>query len=159
MPNRYFALLKNMSTRKSISKPLIHQKSKAILADLARLNTLLRDIPIEDLQYDEEKLTIAERRLERIINRAIDINFHLIRALDAPPPDDYTQSFRMLGTLKIIPAKLASEIAPAAGSRNILIHEYDELDYSQFFSALKAAVRLFPRYLKAIERFAEKQRR
>lgn len=146
-----------MSKHIAISKPLIYQKCKAITVDYTRLHTLLRATPPDKIVFDEEKLTIAERRLERMINRAIDINFHLIRALGAPPPDDYTQSFRTLGTLKIIPIKLAHEMAPAAGSRNILIHGYDEIDYSQFISALKDAVRLFPKYVRAIERFVAKR--
>ncbi len=144
-----------MSTRTKISKQLVHQKSKAILADILHLRSLVRGTPRDTLLLDEEKCTVAERRLERIINRAIDINFHLIRALDVPPPNDYTESFRALGRLGILPVKLANAIAPAAGARNILIHGYDDLDDTQFYSSLKDALRLFPRYIAAVERFID----
>ena len=128
-----------------------------MLADLAALKTLVARYPYEQLVTDEVQSTIAERRLERLINRALDINFHLIRAAGSPPPDDYTQSFLALGALNIIPPKLATAVAPAAGARNILIHSYDDLDAKRFYSSLEDALRLFPEYLRAIEKYIEKQ--
>lgn len=128
---------------------------KGMLADIEELNTLLAHYPYERLVTDELQCTVAERRLERLINRALDINFHLIRVAGAPPPDDYTHSFLALGQLKITASKLAADLAPAAGARNILIHSYDDLNAQRFYSSLEDAVRLFPEYLRAIEKYIE----
>lgn len=144
-----------MSTPVLLSKNLVHQKIKGILVDITELKTLLARYPYERLVTDEVQCTVAERRLERLINRALDINFHLIRSTGSPPPDDYTQSFLLLGQLKILSAKLAASLAPAAGARNILIHSYDDLDAQRFYSSLQDAVRLFPEYLRAIEKYIE----
>lgn len=127
-----------------------------ILADVGRLRKLLEEHPYENLVEDEIVCTLAERRLERIVNRAVDINFHIIRSLGEPPPDDYTASFLDLAKLKVLPSSLARDIAPAAGARNVLVHEYDDLDTLKFYSSLKDAVRLFPKYIKAIEEWMEK---
>lgn len=137
----------------TLSKPFVRQKCKSLLSDLERLSRLLKSNSFEQLITDEEKHTIAERRLERMVNRAIDINFHLIRSSGEPPPDDYTQSFLQLVSLKVLTPKLAREIAPAAGARNVLVHEYDDLNAKMFYSSLKSAVKLFPQYVKAIEKF------
>jgi uncharacterized protein YutE (UPF0331/DUF86 family) len=142
-----------MSKTVSLSKNLIRQKSKLILADVDKLQTLLKSMPYEEFISDEESKTIAERRLERVVNRAIDINMHLIRATGSPPPDDYTRSFLELATLKILPAKLAQSVAPAAGARNVLVHEYDDLDAKMFYTSLINTVKLFPKYIKGIETY------
>lgn len=156
MRNQSLLPLKSMSTTKPVSKVLVHQKSKMILADVDRLKKLLGEHSYEDLVSDDITSTLAERWLERMVNRAVDINFHLIRSTGSPPPDDYTASFLELGKLKILPSKLAHRIAPAAGARNILVHEYDNLDTRKFYSSLKDSVRLFPQYITAIERWMER---
>lgn len=151
-----FLRLHASMSKLTLSKPFVRQKCKMLLSDLERLNRLLKSVSFEQLMTDEEKHTLAERRLERIVNRAIDVNFHLIRFFDESPPDDYTQSFLRLASLKILTPKLAKEIAPAAGARNVLVHEYDDLNAKMFYSSLKSAIRLFPQYVKAVEAFLEK---
>lgn len=144
-----------MSKTVSLSKNLIRQKSKLILADVDKLQALLKSMSYEEFISDEEAKTIAERRLERVVNRAIDINMHLIRSTGSPPPDDYTRSFLELATLKILPAKLAQSVAPAAGARNVLVHEYDDLDAKMFYTSLVNTVKLFPKYIQGIETYLE----
>lgn len=142
-----------MSKTVSLSKNLIRQKSKLILADVDKLQTLLKSMSYESFISDEEAKTIAERRLERVVNRAIDINMHLIRSTGSPPPDDYTRSFLELAALKILPAKLAQSVAPSAGARNVLVHEYDDLDAKMFYASLLNTVKLFPKYVQGIETY------
>ena len=100
---------------------------------------------------------IAERYLERAIGRMIDINFHLITGLDHAPPKDYHESFVILGTLGILTADLAREMARAAGLRNRIVHEYDDIDPERVHEALPIAVRQIPVYLDHIQRFVEKE--
>lgn len=140
----------------SLSNALIHQKLKLILTDLERLDVLLHQRSYEQLVSDEAMSSLAERRLERVINRAIDVNLHLLRSVGSPPPNDYTHSFLDLATVGILTPALAQGLAPCVGVRNILTHEYDDLDMKQFFSSLQHAVRLFPNYAREIERFIEK---
>lgn len=142
-----------MSKAASLSQDLFNQKSKHILEDLARLSQIMKGSSFEEFVTSEEKMTRAERYLERIVNRAIDVNQHLIRAGGAATPDDYQQSFLRLAELKILTPELAVQIAPSAGARNILVHEYDNLDAVKFYSSLQDALRLFPRYLEAIKTF------
>jgi uncharacterized protein YutE (UPF0331/DUF86 family) len=146
-----------MSKKRLLSRELIQQKSKGILADCTALNRLLDDSSFEALIVDKEKCTLAERYLERIVNRAIDINMHIIRVLGDAPPDDYTGSFTHLATLRVLTPALAHAIAPAAGARNILVHEYDNVDMHLFYSSLTDAVQYFPQYIGAINAFIEKQ--
>lgn len=140
-----------MSTNNLLSKALVYQKLKLILTDIKRLEIMLEQKSYEQLATDEAASSLAERRLERVINRAIDINLHLLRSVGAPPPTDYTRSFLDLATVHILTPELAQAIAPCVGTRNILVHEYDDLNTMQFFSSLQDAVRLFPQYAQNIE--------
>ena len=86
----------------------------------------------------------------------IDINFHLITECGHAPPKDYHESFVRLGTLGVMTADLAKETAIAAGLRNRIVHEYDDIDPERVYEALSVAVRRIPVYLDHIQRFIEK---
>lgn len=146
-----------MSGPMSIDTQLVQQKAKYIAGDLKLLQQALAEYAYEELVTDEVQMSLAERRLERIVNRAVDINTHLIRAAEHAPPDDYTESFRILGELKVLTPEQVKNVAPAAGARNVLAHDYDDLDARQFYASLESAVKYFPGYLKAVVEFAEKQ--
>lgn len=139
-----------------VDTELVLQKCKRMLADLERLQRLLKEQPYEALVTGSDSSTIAERLLERLVNRAIDVNFHLIREYGKPPPDDYTQSFTTLAELGVLAPGLAHDLAPSAGARNILVHEYDDLDTQKFYASLQAAARLFPAYVKAVAEHAQR---
>ena len=53
----------------------------------------------------------------------------------------------------IIPSSLAAELAPSAGLRHRLVHEYDEIDDAIVFAAVRFARSLFPHYIEAIDRY------
>ena len=71
-----------------------------------------------------------------MIGRAIDINFHLITESGRPPPSDYYASFTQLAVLKILESDFAARMARAAGLRNRLVHEYNDIDQRKVFEAL-----------------------
>ncbi|MGE3153010.1 MAG: DUF86 domain-containing protein [Nitrospiraceae bacterium] len=126
-----------------------------ILQDLPKLTELAR-LSQEQYLADPVHETLAERYLERTIGRMIDVNFHLIIESSHAPPRDYHESFILLGTLGVMPVDLAKEMAMAAGLRNRIVHEYDDIDPDRVYEALPVAVRQIPVYLDHIRRFAEK---
>ena len=137
---------------------LVRKKLKGMHFDINALRALTEDA-VQNITEDEERMTLAERRLERTINRAIDINLHIIRAAGSPAPDDYTQSFLSLVSLNVISKELADNLAPAAGARNMLVHDYDEIEEQPFLSSVKHAISFFPEYMKSIEEYLTKPRR
>ena len=134
-------------------------------AQLARrkLATITRNL---DLLAAVEGLTLAEYRadafrrkgterlLQELVEAAVDVNIHLLRAAaGAPAPPDYYQSFIALGRHGIVPAPLAEGLAPAAGLRNCLVHEYDAVDDAIVLAAVGQARRDFTAYVAAIEAY------
>ena len=66
------------------------------------------------------------------------------------PPKDYHASFVTLGDIGVVDRDFAARIARAAGLRNRLVHDYDDLDPHRVFDALRAAVVDVPRYVAAV---------
>jgi uncharacterized protein YutE (UPF0331/DUF86 family) len=99
------------------------------------------------------KQAALERYLERIINRAIDINQYLIAELatkDTSPPLDYTETFLRLVDLGVFPPGFSKHIAKSVGTRNILIHEYNAIDYSSIYSSISDCLRDYHEYCNSM---------
>ena len=135
-------------------KELVARKIALISQDLDELKSIGRKTVSEFLADKIERFA-AERLLERMIGRMIDINFHVLTDTGQAPPPDYFQSFVKLGELGALPADFARQIAPCAGLRNRLIHEYDEIDPDKLFAGLQTAVRDIPVYLEHIAKLVE----
>lgn len=85
-----------------------------------------------------------------MISRMIDINYHIGTGSGRPPPKDYYDSFTELGKMGILDAMFASRVASAAGLRNRIVHEYEEIDPAKVFEGMRAALLDLPVYLQAL---------
>ncbi|MGK7960010.1 type VII toxin-antitoxin system HepT family RNase toxin [Crocosphaera sp.] len=98
----------------------------------------------------EKKATI-ERTLELMIQAAIDINKHLItQQLRLPFPTTAKDSFLQLGQKKILTEDLAANLAKSAGLRNVLAHEYLEIDDKIIYQSIPLALTQYPLYIQQI---------
>jgi uncharacterized protein YutE (UPF0331/DUF86 family) len=102
---------------------------------------------------------VAERHLERMIGRMIDINYHLLTESGHAPPSDYHASFLELATLGVLDPSFARRIAASAGLRNRIVHEYEALDHARVFEALSSALTDIPVYVAAVERYLSRMER
>jgi uncharacterized protein YutE (UPF0331/DUF86 family) len=125
-----------------------------IAEDLRRLETLATKGRDEYLASDIDE-TLAERYLERMIGRMIDVNYHILTESGEAPPRDYFESFLALSRIGALPAGFAARVAPCAGLRNRIVHAYDDLDPGRVYDALGEVLADVPAYLTAIRRFLE----
>src|SRR3989337_310143 len=135
-----------------IEVEIIRRKLTIIAENLMALKPI-ETITKEEYLKDVYKRKATERLLQELIEAAIDINTHIIVQTGSKVPDDYYESFIKMGELKIISVELAERLAPSAGLRNRLVHEYDLLEHSIVFNAVKMAEKLYPAYVKEIENF------
>ena len=114
----------------------------------------------EAIEKDVVVEAAIERYLERMITRAIELNQHLIVESDLKNIKilkDYKGTFTMPGDLKVCPVGFAKSISDSAGFRNVLVHEYDDLDKEKFYLSLQAALDQYPQYCKYILDFIQQQ--
>lgn len=131
-------------------RALVRRKLATIMRNLGDLATVAR-LDLSAYRADRFRQKGTERLLQETIEAAVDVNMHLARAAGVPAPNDYYGSFVLLGELGVVPPELAAALAPAAGLRNRLVHEYDDLDDAVVLAAVAEAGRLFPRYVAAVE--------
>jgi uncharacterized protein YutE (UPF0331/DUF86 family) len=137
-----------------IDRELVTRKMVLIAEDLRRLEALAGKGRDEYLASDIDE-TLAERYLERMIGRMIDVNYHVLTESGEAPPRDYFESFVALSRIGALPADFAARLAPCAGLRNRIVHAYDDLDPGRVYDALGTALVDVPAYLGAIRRFLE----
>jgi uncharacterized protein YutE (UPF0331/DUF86 family) len=80
---------------------------------------------------------IAERNLEVAAQCVLDIAHRLISLSGALKPRDYYEAIRRLGELGVLPPEFAEHLAPLAGFRNILVHEYLQVDWNEVYKNLQ----------------------
>lgn len=134
------------------NKKLVLRKLSQINLQLKHLKELTR-LTDAKLFGEARNCYFAERVIERLIGAAIDINMHLISDLGFDLPQDYFGSFIRLGEHKILSKKLAAKLAPSTKLRNILVHEYEEVDTVKFKKAFKSALADYAAYAVQILRF------
>jgi len=132
-----------------IDKKLISRKITFINNDLKSLKALSK-LSLKTYLSKSEYEALAERYLERIIGRMIDINYHILSEKESEIPTDFYNSFVIMGRKKYLPYKFSETMANSAGLRNRLAHEYDEIDPKKVFEAMEICLKDVPKYLKNI---------
>ncbi len=128
---------------------IIRAKMNIILENLKALEPI-REMGRDEYLRDLYKRKATERLLQELIEAAIDINTHIVVGSGSAPPDDYYQSFIRAAELGFLSLELAEKLAPSAGLRNRLVHEYDRIDHSIILQAVSMAEELYTRYLEEI---------
>lgn len=106
----------------------------------------LADRPLADFYEDVYLRDIAERNLEVAAQACIDICHRIITIEGAIKPRDYREAILRMAELGALPPDLAQRLAPLAGFRNILAHEYLAIDWDEVYANLTE--------LDDLERFA-----
>ena len=133
-----------------IDAAIVRRKLGHIMTSLDLLRPM-RAMPLHEYRTRVWERKGVERVLQEAIEAALDVNAHLIAERGHDVPDDYFGGFVKLGQLGVLPEELAHAVAPSAGPRNRLVHEYDTLDDAKALAAVGTTLDLYPRYIQAIE--------
>lgn len=127
-----------------------------VQAKLRLLHTLLGDLALyrncgaEDLEGDRTARYVVERILTSLVDVAVGLNVHLVVGSGGAAPTDQRSSFVRLGDLGFIDEELAGRLAPSAGLRNVLVHEYADIDHAKVAAAIAPALDDFAAYVAAL---------
>lgn len=97
----------------------------------------LRTRALTEFLQDAYLRDIVERNLEIAIQCCIDVANRIISLEEAPRPRDSYESIMRLGELGVLPIERARRLAPMAGLRNILAHEYLAIDWDLVYEHLQ----------------------
>ena len=129
-----------------VEKNLVQTKLKE-LRDYVRQLDRYKGITIEELEESLEKTWSIERGLQLSIQLVLDVGGHILSE-EGVTVESYSEIIEELGRQDILPRKFAKNIKGMAGFRNILVHDYLEVD-------LKLLVKLVNNNLSDFRKFAQ----
>lgn len=137
----------------------IKDRLSEIRKRIASLKEILRVTDEESFVEDKGFAgSAAERNLEVVIQSCLDIASHIVAQMAFEKPKENKELFTILAKHEIISGNLAQNLILMTGMRNILIHEYLEVDREIIYEALQEDLTDIIEYAKEIELFLEKQK-
>ena len=140
-----------------VNAELVQRKITLILEDLENVKSLSA-LSVESYLSDPRNEVLAERYLERIIGRAVDINYHLVTETLLTSPKDFADSFIRLSQIGVLDGAASRTFARLAGLRNRITHEYNGLDEKLIHAALSQVLTELPEYLRRVSSFLDAKR-
>ena len=111
----------------------------------------------DELQADLMVLLAVERALQRAIQNLLDISMHVLSEAGINDWDDYRGVILKLGEKGIVPAEFAGRICGMAGTRNILVHGYIEVEVEKIRDILQHHLDDFSTFAAHIVEYLEKK--
>lgn len=94
--------------------------------------------------------------LQLSIQIIIDVGNHILASVDENQIEDYADIIDKMGKRNIIPPEFANTIRGMAGLRNILVHQYTNLDFNRIYDILQNRIDDFYRFMNYIDKFISK---
>jgi uncharacterized protein YutE (UPF0331/DUF86 family) len=130
----------------------------SVHAKLRLMRQLLDDLegagPVTRERLEQDRLLryAVERILTQLVELAVAINGHLAAARLGAGPADYRSSFDLAERAGALDAELAARLAGSVGLRNILVHEYVEVDLDVVVRSVGLALTGYRDYVRSIAR-------
>ncbi|MDQ2882137.1 MAG: DUF86 domain-containing protein [Actinomycetota bacterium] len=122
------------------------QEIQLLLADLAELGP----VDAERLRRERPTRHIVERVLSQIVELAGSINIHIVTSVLGRSPESYAASFDDVARAGVLKWEFAASLRPSAGMRNVLVHDYLEVDHGQVSAAIPLAQEQYSEYVRAV---------
>ena len=137
-----------------IDKEIIKKKLQELKSYLKEMENF-RAISWNGFSSSLSKQWMVSHGLQLSIQVVIDIGSHILAALGESQIEDYADIIDKLGEKEIIPQEFSKAIRGMAGLRNILVHEYAELDLKKIYDILQNRLSDFYAFIEYINTFLE----
>lgn len=133
----------------------VNLRLKKLLEYASRLKKF-QGISKEELVANFEKQAVVERNLELACEIVIDLANLLNSEYRLPPPSDNKEAIITLGEAGILDKKFAEELSGLSPFRNVLVHDYLEINYDIVADVLNNRLDDFLKFAKIIAEFLQK---
>lgn len=137
---------------------------RSLQAKLHKISELLSDlealgeIDLHRLDTDRTARLAAERVLTLIVDLAVSVNSHVCAVTLGRTADSYGASFLLAAEAGLLEEGLAAQLRPSAGLRNVLVHNYVDIDESIVVQAVPLAIDQYGAYVKQAARWLVEHR-
>lgn len=134
---------------------MILERLKRLAAYVEFLNRK-RSLRREEFLQNQESQLAVERALQLAIQIVIDIATHILSTTSNETAKDYRDAIIKLARIGVIPTTFANKIAPMPGFRNVLVHEYVDLDTNRVYRNLQDELDDFVEFARYINEWLAK---
>lgn len=121
------------------------------LEALARLKEL-SSMSFNQFRDDPHKVASAKYHFIISIEAAIDLCNHLIAKNALRVPEDYSDTFRVMGENNILPADFISTLVDMAKFRKRLVHRYWDVEINYLYQVLREDLGDLERFLLEVKK-------
>lgn len=132
-----------------VDRYVVHARLAKIREYVALLRRIGRQWDAQHFVADPLVYGNAERYLQLAIQAVLDISHHLIADMKLNLPSDNKELFELLARHKVLPPALSKRLVSMAGLRNVLVHEYLEIDRRLVYRVLRDDLGDFEKFIKA----------
>ncbi|KAA2261908.1 DUF86 domain-containing protein [Solihabitans fulvus] len=136
----------------NVNRDVVHERLR-LMRDLLTDLDEIGQVTVERLGADRIIRHAIERIVTQLVDLSVSINSHIVAATRGEVPRTYRESFGALAAVGAISTDLAQELAPSAGLRNVLTHEYVTIDLSIVARAVPLAHTGFRQYVVEVARY------
>lgn len=134
-----------------VDKNIIYKHLSSLKESLSRIRSM--DFTMDMVLGDEDIQDLLDRRMQKAIEAAIDIAAHLVASEDLGEPSSAGELFILLGERDYLSKKLSKRLAQAVGFRNIIVHQYAEIDYRLAYSDLDQKLEDLEKFAKQVKKY------
>ncbi|MDP3014054.1 MAG: DUF86 domain-containing protein [Candidatus Subteraquimicrobiales bacterium] len=128
---------------------ILKSKIKLIADYLPQLQETIPDL-FDEFQNNMLFRSASERYFQLIVDAIIDCNQILIEMNNLEVSDTYFNTFSNLIGKSIFPDDLLENLSHCVGTRNAIIHKYENIQLKREYEDMKKNLPLFTQYLKII---------
>lgn len=136
----------------------IESRIKELRRRVFELETKFKPLPEHKLITDETLYSAAEHHLQIAIQCCLDIAAHITSALALPlAKEEAGEVFFSIAKEKIISENLAKTMKKVIGYRNVLVHQYLEVERHETYMNIQEGLKDLVNFAKEIQEFLEKK--
>lgn len=135
-----------------INRELIKERARDIQQNIAKIRRYAA-LPDAEFFADERNLLAVLHLLLITIEATGRICTHLLAREAAKSPASFAECMEGLGELGIVDATLSARLIQMARFRNLLVHQYWQVDPTRVLTYARENLGDFDAYLAAIERY------
>lgn len=136
-----------------VDNAVICKKLRILMKYYKELKKIVEGLTLQIYLDDVFRRRAIEREIQLIVECATDINNMILRKIKAEPAQDYFNSFIDLAENDVLDMDFALEIAPSTGLRNILVHEYQQIDDKIVFNSIQKVLIFYMQYIEIISKY------
>jgi len=134
-----------------MDRDVINRKLESLRRCIARIESK-RPIRPDVLRVNDDLQDIIALNLERAVQTCVDIAAHVISQTELPVPSTMGEGFARLAELRVISPQVATSLQKAVAFRNILVHNYTNINWDIVANILTGHLTDFVQFAQAIDR-------